>query len=97
MRITGLRRSSLQFAILCALALGITLHIMLHWTWVCGVIARQLFKKCDFPDDGVRTLCGVGLLITLLLTGAFVTGAAILSIEVPERSGPMDEFTSREN
>lgn len=91
------RWSSLQFAILCVLALGIAIHVMLHWTWVCGVIVRQILRKCDLPDDGIRTLCGVGLLIALLLTGAFVTGAAVLSIEMPVSAVPEDELPIKEN
>ncbi len=91
------RWSSLQFAILCVLALGIAVHVMLHWTWVCGVIVRQVLRKCDLPDDGIRTLCGVGLLITLLFSGAVVTGAAILSIEMPLSSIPEDELPKKEN
>ena len=83
------RWSSLQFFILCVFSLGIVVHVMLHWTWVCGVIVRQLLKGNTLPDDGIRTLAGVGLLIAMLLSGAFVTGAAILSIETPDDLIPL--------
>lgn len=73
----------LQFGILCVLILEIVVHVMLHWTWVCGVVVRQLMKKSELPDDGIRTLSGVGLLIGLLMIGAGVTGAAMLSIRMP--------------
>ncbi len=85
------RWSSLQFVMLSVLGLGIVVHVMLHWTWVCGVVVRQVFRKNDLPDDGIRTLCGVGLLIGLLLLGAFVTGAATLSIHTPEGSMSEEE------
>ena len=88
---------SLQFAILCVLALGIAVHVILHWTWVCAVIVRQILRKSDLPDDGVRTLCGVGLLITLLVSCALVTGAAIVSIEMPGSFVPEDEYPLKEN
>ena len=56
----------LQFAMLCLLGLAILVHVMLHWTWVCGVVANWRGQKKDTGrDDGSRTLWGVGLLIVL--------------------------------
>jgi hypothetical protein len=74
---------SMQFGLLCTLGLGVVVHVMLHWTWVCGVITRQLLRKRVLPDDGIRTVYGVGLLIVLLLTGAAVVGIAMMTIQMP--------------
>ena len=74
---------SLQFAVLCILGFGVIVHVMLHWTWVCGVVVRKLLHRRDLPDDGIRTVYGVGLLITLLLAAATVVGIAMLTIEMP--------------
>ena len=74
---------SLQFAVLCILGFGVVVHVMLHWTWVCGVVVRKLLRRRDLPDDGIRTVYGVGLLITLLLAAAIVIGIAMLTIEMP--------------
>jgi hypothetical protein len=35
------------------------------------------------PDDGIRTVYGVGLLIVLLLTGAAIVGIAMMTIQMP--------------
>jgi len=75
-----------QFAIVCLLALGILVHVMLHWSWICGVVASFLAKKGGQKprwDDGVRTLYGVGLLIVAFhLVGAGIA-AAWLTIQPP--------------
>ena len=74
---------SVQFFFLSVLAFGILVHVMLHWSWVCGVIARKLLHQRELPDDGIRTVYGVGLLIVLLLSGATVVGIAMMSIKMP--------------
>ena len=74
---------SVQFFFLSVLAFGILVHVMLHWSWVCGVIARKLLHQRDLPDDGIRTVYGVGLLILLLLSGAAIVGIAMMSIKMP--------------
>jgi hypothetical protein len=71
---------SLQFAMVATLALGVLLHVMLHWSWVCGVVSTRLAnsKKAKL-DDGTQTLYGVGLLILLLnLMGLAVAAAALM-------------------
>lgn len=55
-----------QFVTLCVLSLGIVLHVMLHWSWVCGVVAKHLLKRPPARDDGSQTLIGVGVLLVIL-------------------------------
>jgi hypothetical protein len=55
-----------QFAILSLLAAGITLHVMLHWSWVCGVLNKQLLRRKAIRSDGSDTLIGVGLIAVIL-------------------------------
>ncbi|MCG8584952.1 MAG: hypothetical protein MI757_09600 [Pirellulales bacterium] len=74
---------SFQFVTVCILTLAILLHVMMHWSWVCGVISKRLAKSKSQPDDGIRTLWGVGLLIVILhLIGAGMA-AAVLMVESP--------------
>lgn len=75
--------TSLQFGLLSVLAVGALVHVMLHWTWVCGVISRRILGSNELPDDGIRTVYGVGLLIILLMTSAIAVGIATLTIEMP--------------
>jgi len=75
---------SIQFGILCALGLGILLHVMMHWSWVCGVISTKFSRSKQRMDDGIQTIVGVGLLIVLLhIVGGFVFAAWVM-IQKPE-------------
>ncbi len=73
-----------QFCLVAALALGILLHLMLHWSWVCGLLATKLGKnKKAKIDDGLQTIYGVGLLIALLTLIGGIAAAAQLTITHP--------------
>lgn len=74
----------LQFNILALLALGILFHLMLHWSWVCGVAANRLSKwggRTIHIDEANQTVYGVGLLVVLFTLIGLVTAAASLQIE----------------
>jgi len=58
--------SDFQFDCLCVLALGVLVHMMLHWNWVCSVLTAQIFKSRQRIDDSMQTIYGVGFLILLL-------------------------------
>ena len=80
--------SDYQFFTLCVLMASIVLHVMLHWSWVCGVIAK--WYRHRFPDsslgnedNGSRTLWGVGLLIAVCNIVGLGIAAAVLSIQSP--------------
>lgn len=74
--------STFQFAALSVLAVGILIHLMLHWNWVCGVVATRFFGGGKI-DDGTQTLYGVGLLIVIVNVVGFAIAAAALSIQAP--------------
>lgn len=74
--------AGLQFGLVALLALGLLLHVMLHWSWVCGVIASRL-KKGSKIDDGAQTIYGVGFMIVLLNVVGLGIAAAALGIQAP--------------
>ena len=77
----------IQFGVLAVFFLGIVLHLMMHWSWVCGVIGSRLFRQKDGQkramDDGQRTILGVGLMIVLLNIMGLGIAAAALAIQSP--------------
>jgi hypothetical protein len=77
------RWHDVQFTVLCLFAAGIVLHLMMHWNWVCSVIATQIVRARQRPDEGMQTIYGVATLIVLLhLIGAGVI-AAMLCVHQP--------------
>lgn len=79
--------TDIQFFVLCTMVAGVLLHVMLHWPWVCGVVAHRLrSKKTGSPgkqDNGSRTLWGVGLLIVILNVLGLAIAAAALCVQEP--------------
>lgn len=73
----------LQFATLCLFSLGVLVHVMLHWSWVCGVITTRIVATQSRPDDGIRTIWGVATLIVLFHLLAAVVAAALFTIQAP--------------
>ena len=76
-----------QFAVSCTLGALVVLHVMLHWTWVCGVVSRW-FRRPGAPhaekDDPTRTLVGVMLLIGILVVLGSGLAAAVFSAIGPD-------------
>lgn len=73
----------IQFGLLATLAFGILVHVMLHWSWVCNVLASRLGGRRARVDEGMQTIYGVGLLIVLLNLIGIVVAAAKLTIHGP--------------
>lgn len=69
-----------QYGLICVLAFGILIHIMLHWNWVCGIITSTFFRNRKTQlDDGTKTIYGVGLLIVVLnIIGVGIAAAALM-------------------
>jgi len=73
----------IQFGLLAVLAGGILVHVMLHWSWVCNVIASRMAGRGARVDDGLQTIYGVGLLIGLLLAVGTALAVAVLTVRGP--------------
>ncbi len=56
----------IEFASLCVFALGVLVHVMLHWNWVCSVVFAQILHSKERPDEGKQTIYGVVVLTVLL-------------------------------
>lgn len=72
-----------QFVTLCTFALCVLVHVMLHWSWVCGVLTSKIFQKLARPDDGTRTIWGVATLIVLFHILAAILVTALFTIRPP--------------
>lgn len=55
-----------QFGVFCVFSLGIVVHVMFHWDWICATVATRLLKRKAGKDDGTLTLIGVGILVVLI-------------------------------
>ena len=75
--------SGIQFGLLAVLTVGILVHVMLHWSWVCNVLANRLGGRKSRVDEGMQTIYGVGLLIILLNVIGIGVAAAKLMIQAP--------------
>lgn len=74
---------NIQFTTLSVLTLGITVHVMFHWSWICGVLNKQIFKRQVLKSDGTDTLVGVGLIAAIVHVVAIGMLLARWSIEQP--------------
>lgn len=75
-----------QFSMISIFALCVLVHLMLHWTWVCGVITSRLGtkKSAAAQNNGSRTLLGVGLLIVILTVVGMAVAVAAVAIQGPD-------------
>jgi hypothetical protein len=72
-----------QFTLICVFAVVAVVHIMLHWKWVCTVVANQVLRAKSRPDDAMQTIYGVGTLVVLLHLIAIGVIAAMASLIHP--------------
>lgn len=74
---------NLQFAAIAIFALAVLVHVMLHWSWACGVVGSKLSKwrgRNIRIEEASRTLWGVALLIVIVNVVGILLAAAALSI-----------------
>lgn len=72
----------IQFYCICVFAVGVLIHVMLHWNWVCSVVANQVMHK-KRPDEGMQTIYGVVFLIALLHVLGVGLLVALLTVQRP--------------
>jgi hypothetical protein len=75
--------ATLHFSLLAVIVFAILVHVMLHWNWVCSIIATRLLRRSGKLDDGVQTLYGVSTLIFLVILLSTLIIAAQLSVRSP--------------
>lgn len=78
--------ANFQFVLVSVFGLAILLHVMLHWSWVCGVVATKVLRRTGASqklDDGQQTLWGVGMLIVVVNILGLLVGLAYLMIRGP--------------
>lgn len=58
---------NVQFLSLCVSTLITMEHLVLHWPWICGIIATKILKVKNRPADGILAVYGVGFFIMVLV------------------------------
>ncbi len=71
-----------QFVSLCLFALLAVEHVVLHWNWVCSILATRILglKK---PDEASQAVYGVGTFIVILVLTMATLLAATFSVQAP--------------
>lgn len=77
------RWHEVQFSALCLVALLVLEHLVLHWNWVCGIIATKFLRLKKRPDEANQAVYGVATFITLLLTMLAGLAAAMFAVKRP--------------
>ena len=79
--LTPLDWSETLFNVFCVFSLGVVVHVMFHWKWICGVISTRFLGRKAEKDDGTQTLLGVCLLAALvhLLIGGILLAKLALT------------------
>jgi hypothetical protein len=76
--------STIQFASLSVFYFGVLIHVMLHWSWVCGIVSVWgASGKREKIDDGLQTIYGVGFMIVLIAIVGLALAAALFSLQRP--------------
>ncbi|MFQ5462468.1 MAG: hypothetical protein ACE5E5_07555 [Phycisphaerae bacterium] len=61
----------------------VLLHLILHWTWVCGYVATRLSKRWERKvtlHESAKTVWGVSILILVITVVAAIVLVAELSV-----------------
>lgn len=75
---------NVQIMALGILALLAIEHLVLHWTWVCSIIATKVFRAKKRPDEGTQVVYGVG---TFIVTMLFMLASLITAVFMVKSPG----------
>jgi hypothetical protein len=71
--------AKLQFGALCVAA-GLTVeHLVLHWNWVCTVLATRILRRAR-PDEANQAIYGVATFICIFVGVVVSLAAAMVCI-----------------
>ncbi len=76
----------IQFGCMIALALAVGVHLILHWTWICGFVAGKLSRLLGrrvTVSESYRTIYGVIMLMSILTLLIALLVAASMSTRSP--------------
>lgn len=76
----------IQMGSLGAFAVGVLVHLILHWTWVCNFVgARWPWRRGPFksPNESMKTVYGVILLVVFLTLLAAFVAVAQFAVRAP--------------
>lgn len=76
---------NIQFASLCLFALLAVEHLVLHWNWVCSIVATRVLRTRNRPDEGEQAVYGVGTFIAVLVLVMVSVLAAMATVVQPVR------------
>jgi hypothetical protein len=66
-------------ALFVAVALAVE-HLVLHWNWVCTIIATKIVRTKSRPDEGLQAIYGVGTFIAIAGTMLVSLLVALFSV-----------------
>lgn len=75
---------NMHVGLLAVMALAVLLHLVMHWTWVCGFVAARATRwlgRTVRVDESAKTLYGVVLLITVFVMLGTLLTAATLTVQ----------------
>lgn len=73
---------NLQFGALCVSAALTVEHLVLHWNWVCTVLATRVLRR-GRPDEGNQAAFGIATFIGAALLVKISVIVAMISIKSP--------------
>ena len=76
----------IHFGCLIVFTILALVHVMLHWSWVCGVVTQQLSRRWGrrvVVDEAAQTILGVAVLLAALHLMGGLLLVAMFFIRVP--------------
>ncbi len=86
-----------SFGCLVVFTIGVLVHLILQWRWVCNFISTRMVPRKDgervILPDGIKTLYGVGTLIAVLTTLGMLLAVAEIMIQEPSEEASSVEVS----